>query len=716
MKNSSTYISSTPPILENSCVFDSRVSRLSSVCDSTSPKNIINFTSKGISVLEKLSEIELSDMIKYANNSYYNTEKVLTGIKDTAIPDVKNEIELTDNEYDILKEFFFEKYPTNILNKQVGATPIIKNKVKLPFEMASMNKIKPDSNALDNWKTKFKGPYLISCKLDGVSGLYINENGTHKLYTRGDGIVGQDISHFINILKLPILKNGFAVRGEFILPKHIFEEKYKNTFANARNLVSGIINSKIIDSKTMDLHFLTYELISPAHSPSEQLTLLELLKFNTVTYKSLFSITNEQLSDILVEWRSNYKYEIDGVIITDDHLYNRTSGNPEHAFAFKMVISDQVAEAKVVDVIWTPSKNGYLKPRVRIEPIKIGGVNIEYATGFNGRFIEENKIGIGAVIQLVRSGDVIPFIKSVTIPAEKAKMPDVPYIWTDSKVDVILENVETDTIVREKLVTLFFVSLNVEGLSSGNIHRLFEAGFDSIFKIINMTISDFEKVDGFKKKMSEKIKKSIHEKIENASLLNIMVASNKLGRGIGERKLKLILDHFPDIFISGPSSISQLQKIALLQTIKGIGIENASEFVYNIDDFLKFLKDCGLENKLTRQSLLSSTPEFKGEVESQTELRRETLKSQTKEFTGETSSATPSTHPLNKKKIVMTKIRDKNIIESLSKVGATLEDRITEDTFVLIVKSKDDNSNKTELARKKGIHIMTPEEFIETYL
>lgn len=64
----------------------------------------------------------------------------------------------------------------------------------------------------------------------------------------------------------------------------------------------------------------------------------------------------------------------------------------------------------------------------------------------------------------------------------------------------------------------------------------------------------------------------------------------------------------------------------------------------------------------------------------------------------------------------MTKIRDKNIIESLSKVGATLEDRITEDTFVLIVKSKDDNSNKTELARKKGIHIMTPEEFIETYL
>ena len=114
--------------------------------------------------------------------------------------------------------------------------------------------------------------------------------------------------------------------------------------------------------------------------------------------------------------------EIDGIIVSDDKVYPRLSGNPKHSFAFKMVLSDQIAESHVVDVIWTPSKDGYLKPRVQIMPIQLGGVTITYTTGFNAAFIESNKIGIGAIIMLVRSGDVIPYIKSVTTPAEKPKI------------------------------------------------------------------------------------------------------------------------------------------------------------------------------------------------------------------------------------------------------------------------------------------------------
>ena len=96
------------------------------------------------------------------------------------------------------------------------------------------------------------------------------------------------------------------------------------------------------------------------------------------------------LSEVLVMWRDTYEYEIDGVIVNHNKIYPRKSGNPDHAFAFKMILSDQMAEAKVVDVIWTPSKDGYLKPRVRIEPIVLGGVKIEYATGFNAKFIKDN--------------------------------------------------------------------------------------------------------------------------------------------------------------------------------------------------------------------------------------------------------------------------------------------------------------------------------------
>ena len=81
--------------------------------------------------------------------------------------------------------------------------------------------------------------------------------------------------------------------------------------------------------------------------------------------------------------------------MVDNHQYPRTSKNPKHAFAFKMVLSDQMVESKVVDVIWTPSKTGYLKPRIQIQPVKIGGATITYATAHNADFIVKNKIGIG---------------------------------------------------------------------------------------------------------------------------------------------------------------------------------------------------------------------------------------------------------------------------------------------------------------------------------
>ena len=66
--------------------------------------------------------------------------------------------------------------------------------------------------------TKYTGPYVLSCKLDGVSGLYTTEGSEPKLYTRGDGKVGQDISHLIPYLRLPKTKN-IVIRGEFIIPK-----------------------------------------------------------------------------------------------------------------------------------------------------------------------------------------------------------------------------------------------------------------------------------------------------------------------------------------------------------------------------------------------------------------------------------------------------------------------------------------------------------------
>ena len=629
-------------------------------------KNIANdFKKNGISVLESLNEKVLSELLREANRAYYNEEPFFT-----------------DNQYDIVKEFVEKKYPSNPVLHEIGA-PVERNKVTLPYPMGSMDKIKPDTNALANWTAKYKGPYVLSCKLDGVSGLYTTEGASPKLYTRGDGKVGQDISHLIPYLRLPKTK-GIVIRGEFIIPRALFEAKYKDKFANPRNMVAGIVNHKTINQAIKDLHFVAYEVMKPIKKPSEQMALLLTLDVETVLYKVEPSISNELLSKTLLDWRYNYAYEIDGVIVANDALYERKPGNPEHAFAFKMVLSDQVAEAKVVDVIWAASKDGYLKPRVQIEPINLGGVQITYATGFNGAFINDNKIGVGAIIELIRSGDVIPYIRKVVVPAEEPKMPSVPFKWNDTHVDIMLEDLESDETVREKNITGFFRGIGVEGLSTGNIKRIMEAGYDSVPKILNMKIPDFLQVEGFKEKTATKLYEGIREKIEAASLTTIMSASNMFGRGFSEKKIELIMESYPEVLLSNET---KSQKVAKIAGIKGMAAKSAEAFVERIPDFIKFVKEAGLVNKLA-----------KGE-----------------ETIGEKKQVDQS-HPLFGKSIVMTGFRDAALQEAVKNVGAKLGSSVSSKTFVVLVKDKEEDTGKANEARKLGVPLMTPQEFTSKYL
>jgi NAD-dependent DNA ligase/DNA polymerase/3'-5' exonuclease PolX len=624
-----------------------------------------DFKKKGIQVLEKLNENQLSSIINEANKAYYNDEPFMT-----------------DNEFDIVKDYIEQKYPSNEVIHQIGA-PVNSagRKVTLPYPMGSMDKIKPDTGALSSWMSKYNGPYVLSCKLDGVSGLYSTEGSAPKLYTRGDGKVGQDISHLIPHLRLPKTK-GIVIRGEFIIPKSLFETKYKTKFANPRNMVAGIVNHKTVNETIKDLHFVAYEVIQPVKKPSEQFALLKTLDVEVVLNKRESKLTNELLSSTLVDWRKTYIYEIDGVIVTDDKNYPHKAGNPEHAFAFKMVLSDQIAEAKVVNVIWTPSKDGYLKPRVQIEPINLGGVRIEYATGFNGSFIENNKVGVGAVIELIRSGDVIPHIRKVIVPAEKTQMPSVPYKWNDTNIDIMLEDLETDETVREKVITGFFRGIGVEGLSSGNVARIIKAGFETVPEIIKMTKDDLLEVEGFKEKTATKLYDGIKVKLDTASLVTIMAASNIFGRGFSEKRLELIMDSYPTVLLSKESNS---HKIAKISAIKGMAEKTAESFVERIPDFIKFIKEAGLVKKLSEGITIEKKP-------------------------------LDESHPLFGKSIVMTGFRDTSLQEEIKNKGAKLGSSVSKSTFVVLVKDKEEDTGKAEEARKLNILLMTPDEFKSKYL
>jgi NAD-dependent DNA ligase len=641
---------------------------------------IDSFSKKGIGFLETLQQKDLENMIQHASKQYYNHSPVLT-----------------DNQFDIIKNFVDTKFPTNKVTKEVGAE-VERNKVVLPYEMASMDKIKPDTNALSNWCQKFTGPYVLSCKLDGVSGLYTLNQGKNdtnaangsanstKLFTRGNGTVGQDVSHLIPYLKLPLNHSGnIAIRGEFIMSKQTFLTKYAAKFANIRNMVAGIINSKTITDAVLDLEFVAYELIEPTLKPSDQLAFLKQLGIKCVLSTLVTNkLSNEMLSGVLIDWRSNYAYEIDGIIVTNDAIVPRTKGNPEHAFAFKMVLSDQIAEAIVTDVIWTPSKDGYLKPRVQIEPLYLGGVKIEYATGFNGAFIKDNRVGIGATIELIRSGDVIPHIKSIIVPSFEPKMPDVPYKWNDTKVDIMLLNASNDPTVKEKNITCFFKGIEVDGLGSGNVSRIIETGYDTVPKIIKMMEADFLKVDGFKGKMASKVHTGIHQKLDNVSLTTLMAASNIFGRGFSDKRLELILGELPDILVSVRT---QAQKIAAIIAIKGMAEITATTFVSKIAEFNAFLKECGLEDKLLLTATYGKDTLVKGN----------------------------HSHPLHKKTVVMTGTRDKNVLEILKLAGAVQGSSVSKNTFLVVAKSADDDTGKAEDARKLGIQILSVEQFLNKY-
>ena len=210
-----------------------------------------------------------------------------------------------------------------------------------------------------------------------------------------------------------------------------------------------------------------------------------------------------------------------------------------------------------------------------------------------------------------------------------------------------------------------------------------DTGFDTLPKIILMKKYEFAKVEGFKEKMVDKIYNGIKDKVKSASLIDIMSASNMFGRGIGKKKITPIMEMYPNILTSNETDE---EKIEMLKQVPNIGKENAQSFVKNMHVFLQFMKDAKIEEIQTNKSISPKKP--KNIIQS--------------ELTG--------------KKVVMTKVRDKDIIAKLEEAGGKLADAVNKETFVLIVKSYDDDSNKVKKAKELSVSIMTPEDFKKKYM
>jgi len=613
-----------------------------------------------INYLKTKNKKEIITFLQECDKVFFNTNKTL----------------LNDDMYDLVKDYLKKLDPKNTYFKRVGADE--ETKVKLPYWMGSLDKIKDDEKAIDNWKKKYKGSAIVSDKLDGISCLFYKNDNDIKIYTRGNGTEGQDISHLRNYITFPnITETKFAIRGELIISRGNWE-KIKDLGSNARNVVAGAIHSKILNKTILAyIEFLAYDIMFPEMKIEDTFNYFTRNNIKSAYYKLLEEeeINLDLLSSHLELRRRDSEYEVDGIVIYNNKQHKLVNGkNPKYAFAFKSILTQEQAEIIVTDVEWNVSMHKYMKPIIKFNEVVISGVKIQKATGFNGKFINDNIIGPGSRIVIIRSGDVIPHVLKVLSVSSNGipKMPENKYKWNDTQIDIILDEEGKNKEQDIKSYTYFMSKLDIGLVKESTIKKLYENGFDTLEKILKVKVDELVSLEGFQLKSATKIVENF-QKIKDAECDLLLDASNILGRGFALKKIKLISQKYP---LNKKADILKLTVDDLLK-IDGIGYVNAKQFVENIKKFYEFLDKIG----------------YKCDKE---EVKKEVVNVKT---------------VLKDKKFIFTGFRNKDWEKLITDSGGKVVTSISKTVDYLVVKNKTDKSGKIEKANELDIKILDMEEF-----
>lgn len=268
------------------------------------------------------------------------------------------------------------------------------NRVPHAFQMYSLQKI--FSNELDKDPlADYKGATIVSPKLDGaaVSLLYVSGQ-LHKALTRGDGKRGLDITDHMKTL-VPNSLGKFTgtllqITGEVVAPK---------TIKNARNYAAGALNLKdTSEFQSRDLRFIAYGV---QESWNEAWT-MDMSYLNSFGFDTVLSNDWTAYPDDGIVFRvDNYK---------DFYSLGYTSKHPRGAYALKQ--RNEGVITKLVDVIWNVGKSGVVAPVAILEPVDIDGATVSRATLHNMRYITDLNLEIGCLVEVIRSGEIIPRIIS----------------------------------------------------------------------------------------------------------------------------------------------------------------------------------------------------------------------------------------------------------------------------------------------------------------
>lgn len=446
---------------------------------------------------------------------YYNTDTTM----------------MSDEEFDNLTQYLIEN---GIDLSQVGAPISSSNDKKIHrLRMRSLGKVKV-SQAPENEK-EFSDYYkeavvnklkrynvdinsdtdiLVSWKYDGcaIDIEYVNGYPVDAI-TRGNGTEGESVYDKIKHLIPMHLANGDeafsgSIRGEVLMRKQVFMEKYAEKYANPRNLVSGILgDDDINDPRKMDIELQLYS-VNGIYAINQIFKNLKSDKPETFVKAVQLKIKDLPIIySTYKEIRPDFEYPTDGIVIQLAAVTDKFIGNdhePYHMIAIKFPPKRAITTVKYVE--FNLRKSGEFIPKLILEPVEVDGSTVSQCAAYNYGYVVEHKLYPGAKIEIGKSGDIIPYVQSVIeygnedfhfedYPSGNSEMvtgkgKNLPLNSYVDGIHLYSSNFEESIkIKRERFISQCY-SLEIKGFGWATFNNLFdmvEGKFIELFNPINLT-------------------------------------------------------------------------------------------------------------------------------------------------------------------------------------------------------------------------------------
>ena len=448
--------------------------------------------------------------------------------------------------------------------------------------------------------------YVVEAKIDGLSVSLEYENGRLvRGSTRGDGLVGEDVTENIATMKdiphvLPDAPEFLEVRGEVYMPHQAFfalkeqqELEEKTPFKNPRNAAAGSLRQKdarITASRGLSIFVFNLQQVRGRSFSyhSETLDYLKSHGFPVSPRYSVFYSIEDAIREIeaIGAGRGSLAFDIDGAVIKVDDLAARetlgsTNKFPRWAIAFKY--PPEVKETVLREVEVSVGRTGVLTPTAVFDPVFLAGTSVSRASLHNADIIRTLGIRIGDTIQVRKAGDIIPEVIGVTCHAAGAPDYEMPATCpscgapvTHLEGEAALRCVNPECPAQSLRNLIHFASRNamaIDGLGEAVAIQLTDRGLvHTVADLYTLRQEDLLQLDKFKQKSANNLLAAI----ENSKRNNLDKLVFGLGiRNIGDKAAAQLAEHFGSMQALAAASA---EEIAAIDGIGAIMAESVTEF------------------------------------------------------------------------------------------------------------------------------------------